>query len=100
VEEALELDQALRSDDPVALHDELGDVLLHLAFQIVIGEERGEFDAESVTHALEAKMWRRHPKLFGDSATPDHEGWERVRGRSGEPGAGRSVACHLRCRRS
>src|SRR5881409_2433832 len=47
VEEALELDQALRSDDPVALRDELGDLLLHLAFQIVIGEERGEFDARS-----------------------------------------------------
>ena len=88
VEEALELDQALRTDDPVALRDELGDLLLHLAFQIVIGEERGEFDAESVTHALEAKMWRRHPKLFGDSATPDHEGWERVKQRERGAGSG------------
>src|SRR6266852_151464 len=79
VEDALALDQALRSGGPVALRDALGDLLLHVAFQIVIGEERGEFDAESVTHALEAKMWRRHPKLFGDSATLDHEGWERVK---------------------
>ena len=86
VEETLELDQALRSDDPVALRDELGDLLLHLAFQIVIGEEKREFDAETVTRALEEKMWRRHPKLFGDSATPDHEGWERVKRR--ERGAG------------
>ena len=86
VEEALELDQALRSDDPVALRDELGDLLLHLAFHIVIGEEKREFDAETVTRALEEKMWRRHPKLFGDSATPDHEGWERVKRR--ERGAG------------
>jgi len=81
VEETLELDQALRSDDPDALRDELGDLLLHLAFQIVIGEEKREFDAETVTRALEEKMWRRHPKLFGDSATPDHEGWERVKRR-------------------
>jgi len=88
VEEALELDQALRSDPPVALRDELGDLLLHLAFQIVIGEERHEFDAESVTHALEQKMWRRHPKLFGDSATPDHEGWERVKKRERGAGSG------------
>ena len=86
VEEALELDQALRSDDPVALRDELGDLLLHLAFHIVIGEEKREFDAATVTRALEEKMWRRHPKLFGDSATPDHEGWERVKRR--ERGAG------------
>jgi MazG family protein len=88
VEEALELDQALRSDNPVALRDELGDLLLHVAFQIVIGEERHEFDAESVTHALEQKMWRRHPKLFGDSATPDPEGWERVKKRERGPGSG------------
>jgi len=88
VEEALELDQALRSDDPVALRDELGDLLLHLAFQIVIGEERGEFDAESVTHALETKMWRRHPHLFGDSPTPDHQGWERVKRQERGAGSG------------
>jgi len=86
VEEALELDQALTHGAPAELRDELGDVLLHLAFQIVIGEERREFDAETVTRALEEKMWRRHPHLFGDSPTPDHEGWERVKQR--EQGAG------------
>ena len=41
VEEALELDQALKQGDAARLPDELGDLLLHLAFQIVIGEERG-----------------------------------------------------------
>jgi len=64
VEEALELDQALKQDDAARLRDELGDLLLHVAFQIVIGEERGEFDAETVTRALEEKMRRRHPHLF------------------------------------
>src|SRR6266705_3365103 len=66
----------------------VGDVLLHLAFQIVIGEERREFDAESVTRALEEKMWRRHPHLFGDSPTPDHEGWERVKQKERGTGSG------------
>jgi len=89
VEEALELDQALRHGDPVALRDELGDLLLHLAFQIVIGEERREFDADAVTRALEEKMWRRHPHLFGNSPTPDHEGWERAKKR--ERGEGRGT---------
>src|SRR5438094_3690926 len=81
VEEALELDQALRQGEPAALRDELGDLLLHLAFQIVVGEEKREFDAETVTRALEEKMWRRHPKLFGDSKASDHEGWEKVKRR-------------------
>ena len=86
VEEALELDQALRHDDVAALRDELGDLLLHLAFQIVIGEEQQQLDAESVTRALEEKLWRRHPQLFANAKTPDHEGWERVKRR--EQGAG------------
>ncbi|MGH7548398.1 MAG: nucleoside triphosphate pyrophosphohydrolase [Gemmatimonadales bacterium] len=81
VEEVLELDQALRHDDVAALRDELGDLLLHLAFQIVIGEEQQQLDAESVTRALEEKMWRRHPKLFANATHPDHEGWERVKRR-------------------
>ena len=91
IEEAFELDQALRVDDPVRVRDELGDLLLHLAFQVVIGEERGEFDAEVVTRGLERKMWRRHPRLFGDaqSRTDDHPGWERVK--RAERGAGAGV---------
>src|SRR5881392_1792471 len=88
VEEALELDQALRHGEPAALRDELGDLLLHLAFQIVVGEEKREFDAETVTRALEEKMWRRHPKLFGDSPTSDHEGWERMKKRERGAGSG------------
>jgi len=81
VEEALELDQALTHGAPAELRDELGDVLLHLAFQIVIGEERREFDAETVTRALEEKMWRRHPHLFRNADRPDHETWERTKRR-------------------
>src|SRR2546421_13031321 len=73
VEEALELDQALRRGEPAAVRDELGDLLLHLAFQLVIGEERGEFDAETVTRALEAKMWRRPPQLSALADQP-HSG--------------------------
>jgi MazG family protein len=88
VEEALELDQALKDGEPTELRDELGDLLLHLAFQIVIGEERREFDAEAVTGALEEKMRRRHPHLFGNSPTPDHEGWERVKRRERGAGSG------------
>ena len=86
VEEALELDHAIQSDDPEALRDELGDVLLHLAFQIVIAEERSQFNAEVVTRSLEEKMWRRHPHLYTGAQGSDHAGWELVKRR--EPRAG------------
>lgn len=86
VEEVLELDQAIQTDDPEALRDELGDVLLHLAFQIVIAEERSQFNAEVVTRSLEEKMWRRHPHLYADATGADHAQWELVKRR--EPRAG------------
>src|SRR5260221_10082018 len=88
VEEALELDHAIQTDDPEAMRDELGDVLLHLAFQIVIGEERSQFNAEVVTRTLEEKMWRRHPNLFSESrvSRDDHAGWGLAKRR--EPRAG------------
>src|SRR5256886_8095802 len=87
VEEVLELEAALNDGDPLELRDELGDLLLHLAFQLVIGEERKEFDAEAVTRTLEEKMWRRHPHLFGLGDKP--QSWELGKR---EPGTGhRSV---------
>ena len=86
VEEALELDHAIQTEDPEALRDELGDVLLHLAFQIVIAEERSQFNAEVVTRSLEEKMWRRHPHLYAGAQGSDHAKWEMVKRR--EPRAG------------
>ena len=97
VEEALELDHAIQTDDPNALRDELGDVLLHLAFQIVIAEERSQFNAEVVTKTLEEKMWRRHPNLFGQgrASRADHEGWELVKRREPRDGGKRGTLAGL-----
>ncbi len=68
VEEALELDQAMGTGTPAELRAELGDVLLHVAFQIVLAEEQGLFGGEDLTRAVEEKMWRRHPHLFPAAA--------------------------------
>src|SRR5256885_15785791 len=75
VEEVLELDQAIHDGDAAALRDELGDLLLHLAFQIVIGEEQHRFDAEHVTRGLEEKMWRRRPHPFASPPDPLSTSW-------------------------
>lgn len=64
LEEAAETAAAVRAGDRDGLRDELGDLLLNLAFQVVIAEEEGAFNAESVMEGLEAKMKRRHPNLF------------------------------------
>jgi MazG family protein len=88
VEEVLELDHALGRGDMDAIRNELGDVLLHVAFQIVLAEEDGRFGPEDLTRQVEHKMWRRHPHLFpdrveslGDPRAPrsDPPTWERVK---------------------
>jgi MazG family protein len=78
VEEVLELDHAIGHGDADDIRGELSDLLLNLAFQLVIAEERGEFTADRIADELEAKMRRRHPHLF-DLGTP--EPWERIKRR-------------------
>ena len=78
VEEVLELDQALSEGEVDSIRDELSDLLLHLAFQLVIAEERDEFSPGQITDQLEAKMRRRHPHLF-DQGKP--EPWEQIKRR-------------------
>lgn len=78
LEEAHEAAEAIGASDDVALEGELGDLLLNVAFQIVLAEERRAFHAEDVVRQLEAKMRRRHPHLYGDGpALP----WEELKAR-------------------
>ncbi len=78
LEEAHEVADAIRGGDPHALEGELGDLLLNLAFQVVLGEETGAFSRRSVVDRLEEKMRRRHPHLFG---LGEREDWERLKAR-------------------
>lgn len=64
VEEVFELDHAIAEGRPEEIREEVADLMLHLAWQLVLGEERGEFSADEVAGDLEAKMRRRHPHLF------------------------------------
>lgn len=82
IEEAHEVAHALEAGDDPAAVDELGDLLLHLAFQIVIAEEAGRFDLQAVAGGLIAKMVRRHPHVFGEAEYmgQGHQAmWERLK---------------------
>jgi nucleoside triphosphate diphosphatase len=78
LEEAHEVADAIAEERSGDLPGELGDLLLNVAFQIVLAEERGEFDAAAVVASLEAKMRRRHPHLYGEG---DAEPWEALKAR-------------------
>ena len=83
VEEVLELDHALSADDPERIRNELGDFLLHLAWQLVLAEEHREFSPDDVADTMERKMKRRHPHLF-ELGPP--EPWELLKRREREGG--------------
>ena len=64
LEEAYELIEALDEGDPGAIAEEVGDVLLHTAFQIQLGTEENRFTDAQVFATLIAKLVRRHPHVF------------------------------------
>jgi MazG family protein len=81
IEEAHELDEAIRSASSPLMREELGDLLFQVLFHSVIAEERGEFDANDVAHGLITKMHARHPHLYGTGA---NEPWERMKSKKRE----------------
>jgi MazG family protein len=76
IEEAHELDDAIRLEDDRLVREELGDLLLQVLFHSVLAEERGAFSFADVAEGLITKMKGRHPHLYGDSAK---EPWERMK---------------------
>ena len=68
LEEAYEAVDALDLDDPVLMCEELGDVLMQVAFHAVIEEERGRFTFEDVCREVCEKLVFRHPNIFASSA--------------------------------
>jgi ATP diphosphatase len=67
IEEAYEVADAIARSDFVDLADELGDLLLQVAFHARMAEEIGRFDFGDVVQAITAKLIRRHPHVFGDA---------------------------------
>ncbi len=66
LEESYELIHAIDQHDESELKKECGDLFLHLAFQVLLGEERGSFSLADVFEALCQKLISRHPHVFGN----------------------------------
>ena len=66
IEEAFEVADAIQRGDLEDLKDELGDLLLQVAFHARMAEEQGAFAFGDVVEAITAKLIRRHPHVFGD----------------------------------
>ncbi len=83
VEETYEVLEALDTNDPDQIKDELGDLLYQILFHSKISSKNNEFDIKDVLNNLKEKMVRRHPHVFkeGQINTPDQviERWEEIK---------------------
>lgn len=68
IEEAYEVADAIARNDLEDLKEELGDLLLQVVFHARMAEEQGSFAFNDVAAAINAKMIRRHPHVFGERA--------------------------------
>ena len=85
IEEAYEVDEAIRAGDMKSLKDELGDLMFQAVFHAQMAEEFGHFTFADVVQNVSEQMVRRHPHVFGDAdiATADAQtsAWETQKAR-------------------
>lgn len=92
LEEAAEAVDAISSGDAADMTDELGDVLLQVAFHAVIAEAEGRFDYEAIEAAIVAKLVRRHPHIFANTKVENAEevvtNWQAIKAAEKSSGPG------------
>lgn len=88
LEEAYEAVEAIGRGNPEAMAEELGDVLLQVAFHSVIAEEEGSFTYEDVERKVVEKLIHRHPHVFGDAVAKTSEEvkarWDELKRKEGK----------------
>jgi XTP/dITP diphosphohydrolase len=85
IEEAHELVEAIETGDRTHIQEELGDVLLQVAFHARVAQEHPEspFGIDDVAGGIVDKLVRRHPHVFaeGDALTAEDVAvrWEQIK---------------------
>jgi XTP/dITP diphosphohydrolase len=90
LEEAYEVVDTIESGDLDALREELGDVLMQVAFHAEVAED---FTVDDVAEGIVDKLVRRHPHVFGEVTVADADevnaNWDRIK--SAERGEDASI---------
>lgn len=83
LEETYEVHEAIDAQDPEALCEELGDVLLQVFFHGGIAQEKADFDTGDIVDGICKKLIGRHPHVFGgakaDTASEALGLWEEAK---------------------
>ena len=88
IEETFELADAITENDWKNIKEELGDILLHIAFYAKIGEEENKFTLDEVINGVCEKLIFRHPHIYSDVKVNDEEdvkkNWEKLKLKEGK----------------
>ncbi len=79
IEETYEVVEAINKNDAPLLCEELGDVLLQVAFHCRMEEEKSSFSIDDVLNFVCKKMIYRHPHIFSDFDGDISENWEKLK---------------------
>lgn len=83
IEETYEVIEAIDTEDPKLLREELGDVMLQVVFHARIEEENDSFNIDDVANDICVKLIHRHPHVFGDAVAETSEkvlsNWEKIK---------------------
>jgi tetrapyrrole methylase family protein / MazG family protein len=83
LEETYETLEALDNEDPAALREELGDLLLQIVLHSQIAVEEGEFSMADVIAYVNTKMIKRHPHVWGNTKVENADqvvvNWEELK---------------------
>jgi len=83
LEETHEVLEAIDADDRERLREELGDVLLQVAFHSQMAADDGAWDVDDVARGIVEKLIRRHPHVFGEIEVSGADevlvNWERIK---------------------
>ena len=88
IEETYELGDAILDRNLEEIKNELGDLLLHIAFYAKLGSEEKAFDMADIAHSISEKLIRRHPHIYGDVKVENEEevkkNWEALKLKEGK----------------
>ena len=88
IEETYELGDAILERNLEEIKNELGDLLLHIAFYSKLGSEEKAFDIADEATSISDKLVHRHPHVYGDVTVQDEEevkkNWEALKLKEGK----------------
>ena len=83
IEEVYELADAILQGSRDGIAEEVGDVMLHMVFYALLGQEEGAFDIATILHAECEKLIARHPHIYADTEVADEaevkRNWEALK---------------------